>query len=453
MAARVVADRHRFAPEVAMSRRGKRQPARRLLAWLMALALILTVAAWTIPATPVGAQAATPAATGAAAGAPAATSGTPGTPTPTATATLTPTPTATLTELQARLALARTFLEGRDFDSAANLYAEIIEDTRGNPEALEGLRAALDGRAAIMATQMAPIPTEAPEPTATPEAATTLTSETRSKVLDVLATLLAALLLIGLLYLLAALLRWVLTALRELWYTRILPALGRRAVLPGFLIGQFGSLTGANESAVKLVPIALTEKLVAWKRLVHDKETTLELAPDLDLGAMSWLKIVWSWLLPRPRGYRVTGALLTSATGRHQLAVQRVNLSSNSVEHSRIFESPLPAPEEAYRDLAGEAAKWLMFPGDIEADPAVAEAKGFMDATTAPNTASAVFDQALEELLPVRQQVNQGLIDFADARSRLRRAEALVVELPSNSHLRTELTRVIADLRKAVPGG
>ncbi len=133
-----------------MSRRGKRLPARRLLAWLVALALVLSFAACTNQATPT--EAPSPVAA-----TPATTSGTPGsrrkhrrrscpgcrnardaggccrhsrvrrprtagTPAGTATAAPTPTPTATLTELQARLTLAKAYLDGKDYDSAATLY-------------------------------------------------------------------------------------------------------------------------------------------------------------------------------------------------------------------------------------------------------------------------------------------------------------------------------------------
>jgi hypothetical protein len=102
--------------------------------------------------------------------------------------------------------------------------------------------------------------------------------------------------------------------------------------------------------------------------------------------------------------------------------------------------------------MAGEAAKWLVAPGDMEADKAVAAAaRGVGDPS--PMAASEVFDEALNLLLPVRQQVNQGLVDYADARRRLAQAEAMIARLPSNSSLRAELTRVVEGLRKSVPTG
>jgi hypothetical protein len=102
--------------------------------------------------------------------------------------------------------------------------------------------------------------------------------------------------------------------------------------------------------------------------------------------------------------------------------------------------------------MAGEAAKWLVAPDDLEADNAVAAAaRGVGEPQPLP--ASQVFDEALNLLLPVRQQVNQGLVDFPDARRRLSQAEAMIARLPSNSSLRAELQRVIEGLRKSVPAG
>ena len=287
------------------------------------------------------------------------------------------------------------------------------------------------------------------------EKSETLASETRAKVSNFLALALAALLVVAILYLFSALLRWLLTALRELWYTRILPLLNRPAVAPGFLIGEFTNLAGTPaDSAAKVAPITITQKLIAWNQLVQDKLVPVEMAPDVDLGAMAWLKVLWSWILPRPaRGYRVNGTLLTGPAGLYQLAVQRTNLGRNSVDRTRLFESGLPSPSEAYVNMAEEAAKWLVLPADLEADAAVASAKGFTSTGANPSSASEVFDRALVTLLPVRQQVNQGQVDFPNARRRMSEAEAMVAQLPSESELRAELTRVIADLRKSVPGG
>lgn len=432
-----------------MNRRGMR-----LLAWLGVLALSLTLAVWSAAPTPAAAQTATPGAnTTAETGAtPEATAGTPGTPTPTFTPTLTPTPTATLTELQAQIVLAQAFLDGKDYDKAADLFANILEDHRGNPEALAGLQSALEGKAAQMATMMAPLPTQ--EPTTAPEVAVpTLTETTRSKLLDIGGTVLAALAVVILLYFVAALLRWLLAALRELWYTRILPLLKRPAVPPGFVIGVFTDSVGADAGgAARIVPLAMTEKLIAWNRLVQDKQVPVEMAPEVDLGPMAWIKVLWSWILPPARGYRVTGTLLKEAANTFALAVQRTELAHNSVDRSAIFENDAASAEEAFRLMAGEAAKWLIKPADMEADKAVAAARRAAGEATVLS-ASEVFDRALELLLPVRQQINQGLVDYPDARQRLRQAEAMIALLPNASELRTELTKVVGSLRKSVPGG
>jgi hypothetical protein len=264
---------------------------------------------------------------------------------------------------------------------------------------------------------------------------------------------LAAVAVLVMLYFLAALLRWSLAALRELWYVHILPLLNRPAVPPGILIGEFDNVMGGDAvGVVRIVPLAMTEKLIAWNRLVQDKQIPVEMAPDLELGPMAWIKVLWRWILPPPRGYRVSGALLNGPAGAFQLAVQRTDLGRNSIDRSTTFEQRSPSVEEAFRLMAGEAAKWLIEPADIEADQAVAAARRGAG-EGAVLSASDVFDQALDLLLPVRQQVDQGFVDFPDARRRLRQAEAMVAQLPNASELHAELMRVITGLHKAVPAG
>jgi hypothetical protein len=68
-------------------------------------------------------------------------------------------------------------------------------------------------------------------------------------------------------------------------------------------------------------------------------------------------------------------------------------------------------------------------------------------------TPSEVFDQALELLLPVRQQVYQGAVDFNFARKQLAEGEQLLTQLPDGSQLRGDLQGVVTDLRKSVPAG
>ncbi len=379
---------------------------------------------------------------------------TPGTPTPTATPTLTPTATPTLTDLQSRLLLANTYLQGRDYERAAQLFRGVAEEDRGNTEALAGLAAALEGSANEMATLMAPLPepTPLPQPTAvTP----TLADAAATKVREYAGSAIAVLLLIVALYLAAHLLRWLLAWLRELWYLRILPLLGRPAAEPGYLIGQFtNTLGGAGENAAALVPFALTDKLLAWNQLVQAKEAPVAAEPALDLGSMAWLKLFWRWILPAPRGYRVTGVLLPGARGAYRLAVQRIDLAHNNVERSATFELAGASPDVVYRDLAGEAAKWLVKPQDMEA--AAASMRGLRSTRLQGQpdvlSPSEIFDQALTLLLPVRQQVGQGAIDFGDARERLRQATELLADLPAESSLRADLEAVIADLHRQVPG-
>lgn len=428
-------------------------------AWLFAAPLILTLLTVALLASPALGQDATltPAQAAPVTETPAA-SVTPGTPTSTSTPTLTPTATPTLTELQSRLVLAQTYLAGKDYEQAATLFAAIAEEDRGNAEALAGLQAALDGKAMQLATLIAPPPTveatAAPAPAPTP--APTLRDAISAKLREFLGTAFAALAVVVSIYLLANAIRWLLQVLREAWYLRVLPLLKRPAIAPGYLIGEFTNGlgdTGAN--AVRLVPLAMTEKLLAWNQLIQAKEVPVEPEPQLDLGGMSWLKVLWAWILPAPRGYRVSGMLSLSNEGAYQLAVQRTSLARNSIDRSATFEKPGFSPDSAFRALAGEAAKWLVNPADIEASQAIVRGlrsvKGAEEAMQL--TPSEVFDQALELLLPVRQQVTAGAIDYADARGRLRSAESLLAQLPSGSGLRQELQAVVTDLRRSVPAG
>jgi hypothetical protein len=435
-----------------------------LPALLLVAALIL--AALTIPLAPAVAQTAEVTATEAPATTPGATpieatltltvTSTPGTPTATPTPTLTPTATPTLTALQAQLVLANAYLEGKDYAHAAALFAAIAELDRGNAEALAGLKAALDGQAAATATAMAPTPT--PEPPATPAPPkVTAMDAAWTKLADYGSTIVAGLLAVVLVYLLASAFRWLLYWLRELWLTRVRVLLRRSAILPGFLIGEFANgLEDGGANVPGIVSQALSEKLVMWNRLVHAKEVPVEPAPTLDLGGMGWLKILWSWILPPLRGYKVTGALLQSPTGAYQLSVQRTDLAHNRVDMSTTLEKRGASPETVFRAMAGEAAKWLVTPADMEASAAVVRGmravRGIGEEAMSL-TPSEIFDQALELLLPVRQQVNQGAIDFGYARKQLQDAEALLSQLPEGSQLRRDVQDVITDLRRAVPAG
>ena len=214
-------------------------------------------------------------------------------------------------------------------------------------------------------------------------------------------------------------------ALRELWHLRVLPIFQRPAVRPGLRIAKFADMRGdAGPEAANVVPQVIAETLNEWNQLVERAQIPIESAAGGDLGAMSWIKVLWHWLLPGPRGYEVTGTLLDGPAGVHRLVVQRAELTNNRIDRSATFENTAPTAE-AYRAMAGEAAKWLISPIDIEADRAVLAVRQTAG-EAAGVTSSAAFDQALEWLLPVRRQISQGQIDFGDARRRLQRAEAMI---------------------------
>ncbi len=376
------------------------------------------------------------------------------TPAPTNTPAPTPTATPTFTALQTQLALGQAYLDGKDFARAAAIFAAVVEADRGNPAALAGLKAALDGQAAAHATAAAPVVTPAPtEPPAAapPSAAATI----RAKLLDYASTALGGLLVVVLVYLAAAVLRWLLYWLREVWLLRVLPLFKRPAVAPGFLIGDFSNGLGADGANVPgIVTQALSEKLVQWNQLVHAKEVPVQPEATLDLGGMGWLKILWSWVLPPARGYKLTGALLQDAKGAYQLSIQRTDLAHNRVDMSTTLARRGASPEDAFQKLAGEAAKWLVSPADMAASDAMLRGMRSLrevGADAALLTPSEIFDEALNLLLPVRQQVNLGAIDFAFARKQLTDAEGLLLQLPAGSSLRSDLSGVIADLRRAVP--
>ncbi|MGQ9490710.1 MAG: hypothetical protein ACUVS6_08345 [Anaerolineae bacterium] len=421
------------------------------------IAVSLLSIALTLPAAFANAQTATPAVPVTEPGTPpAVTQPITDTVTPTPTPTLTPTATPTLTALQTKLTLAQTYLAGKEYDRAAELFAEVAEEDRGNAEALAGLKAALDGRAMMFATMVAPPPTPQPTPVPPPLPTPTLDKTIGARLQDYLGTTLAALVLVVLIYLLANAIRSALIAGREFWYLHVLPLLNRPAVAPGFLIGEFtNSLGDAGANAARVVPLAITEKLLAWNQLVQAKEVPVEPEPRLDLGGMSWLKVLWSWILPPPRGYKVTGTLMMNDQGLYQLAVQRTSLSRNIVDRSATFERPGASPDVVYRALAGEAAKWLVNPTDMEGSQAIADGMRAVKGSGAAAllTPSEIFDQALALLLPVRQQANAGAIDYVEARSRLRAAEGLVGRQPASAGVGPGLDKVIADLRRFVPAG
>ena len=425
---------------------------RRTRALQYALIATLMLAALIIPAT-VFAQDATAQPTGAQQ-TPAAAEVTPGTPAPTLTPAPTPTATPTFTALQNQLVLAQTYLDGKDFARAAALFAAVAEVDRGNAVALAGLKAALDGQG--VAAAPTPAPTSPPEAIAAPQpAAETAVSSVWSKLINYGSTVVASLFAVVLVYLLASALRWLLYGARELWLMRIRLLLRRPAVQPGFLIGEFINGLGDDSSNMpSIVTQALLEKLMQWNQLVQAREIPVEPSPALDLGGMGWLKIMWTWILPPARGYRVTGMLLQNPAGAYQLSVQRTALAHNRVDLSKTLEKRGASADGAFRAMASEIAKWLVSPADMAASAAVARgmsAKRDVGEAEVVLTPSEVFDQALELLLPVRQQVNQGAVDFNFARKQLAEGEQLLAQLPDASQLRGDLQGVVTDLRKSVP--
>ena len=418
-----------------------------LIATLMLAVLIIPAAVFAQDATaqPVGAQQT-----------PAATAATPGTPAPTLTPAPTATATPTFTALQNQLVLAQTYLDGKDFARAAALFAAAAEVDRGNTVALAGLKAALDGQA--VAAAPTPAPAATPEPTAATEPAVeSVAGSVWSKLSNYGSTVVAGLFAVVLVYLLASALRWLLYGVRELWLMRVRPWFRHPAVQPGFLIGEFANGLGDDAGSLPSIVVqALVEKLMQWNQLVQAREIPVEPAPALDLGGMGWLKIMWTWILPPARGYKVTGMLLHNPAGAYQLSVQRIVLAHNRVDLSKTLVKSGSAPDDAFRVMAGEIAKWLVSPADMAASEAVA--RGMRAMRDVPEAAvtltpSEVFDQALDLLLPVRQQVTQGAVDFSFARKQLADGEQLLTQLPAASQLRSDLQGVIADLRQSVPAG
>jgi hypothetical protein len=419
-----------------------------------ALIVTLMLAALIIPAT-VLAQDATVQPAGAQQ-TPAAAEVTPGTPAPTLTPAPTATATPTFTALQNQLVLAQTYLDGKDFARAAALFAAVAEVDRGNAVALAGLKAALDSQG--VAAAPTPAPTSPSEPIAAPQPAVeTAAGSVWSKLLNYGSTVVAGLFAVVLVYLLASALRWLLYGARELWLMRIRPWFRHPAVQPGFLIGEFANGLGDDSGNMpSIVTQALLEKLMQWNQLVQAREIPVEPSPALDLGGMGWLKIMWTWILPPARGYRVTGILLQNPAGAYQLSVQRTVLAHNRVDLSKTLEKRGASPDSAFRAMASEIAKWLVSPADMAASDAVARgmsAKRDVGEAEVMLTPSEVFDQALELLLPVRQQVNQGAVDFNFARKQLAEGEQLLTQLPDDSQLRGDLQGVVTDLRKSVPAG
>jgi hypothetical protein len=220
------------------------------------------------------------------------------------------------------------------------------------------------------------------------------------------------------------------------------------------LIGEFTDATGiAGFQGAKIVTQTLAEKLLEWNQLLQAKDIPVEPAPAIDLGSMSWIKVLWVWVMPPPRAFKLDGVLLGDQPGAYKLAVRRTDLSANSIDASYTFSSAKPVAEAAFQELAGAAARWAGHPCDIEASEAaqrgIRAVRG--EAEAAPLSADEVYQEAISLLLPVRQQLNLGAVDHADARDRLRQAEELLKDLPAGSGLYADLRAVVTDLNRALP--
>ena len=279
---------------------------------------------------------------------------TPGTPAPTLTPAPTPTATPTFTALQNQLVLAQTYLDGKDYAHAAALFAAVAEVDRGNAVALAGLKAALDGQA--VAAAPTPAPAATPEPIAAPQpAAETAASSVWSKLINYGSTVVAGLIAVVLVYLLAS--AFPLAALRAARAVAdARPALVPPSCRPARLFDRRvrQRVGRRRRQCAEHRAQALVEKLMQWNQLVQAREMPVEPAPALDLGGMGWLKIMWTWILPPARGYKVTGMLLQNPAGAYQLSVQRTALAHNRVDLSKTLEKRGASPDGAFRAMASE---------------------------------------------------------------------------------------------------
>jgi hypothetical protein len=274
------------------------------------------------------------------------------------------------------------------------------------------------------------------------------------------AAVLPFLLIVLALYVLSQALRWIMFAVREFYYLKVFPFFRRPAQARPFLMGEFTDETGMDGfPGTRVVTQRITEKLLAWNQLVQAREIAIEPAPRVELGGMAWIKVLWTWLVPPPRAYKIDGALMGNQLGAYRLMIRRTDLSTNSVHASRTFETAVGVPEVAFQGMAELAAKWLCYPRDIQATAAVTRGMRVAEAGGAgggaaegvSSSASEIYDAVLDLLLPVRQQINLGAVDYADARARLRGADGLLRVLPEGSPLYVDLKVVIADLSRSVP--
>ncbi len=408
-----------------------------------ALALLTLLALTALFVPPALAQTAAPATA-----TPAAT----GTPAPTRTPAPTPTATPTLTMRQSQLLLAQTYLDGGDYAAAVKLFAALAEQNPGDPTAVPGLKAALGAQATATAAASAAKPTAPPPaPTPAPTFGSTFTRQLR----DFTGTGLAALVFILLLYLTSKVIRWLFVQLREVWWTRtggVFDRIRKQPIPPGYYVGDFADATGDTSfPGGKVVAQVLTENLVQWHQAVMPEAPAVEPAPSLDLSGMSWVRLLWSWILPPPRVYRVTGTLLGQKSGPYELAISRTSLVKNRVDVSRTLGpaggAPI-APEQAIRELATKALAWILDPLAAAAMDATERArltpKGLAPLSLTPTQA---MQEAMRLVILARQQLARAPADKAAVQGSLADTERALVALPADSTLRDQLQAAINELR------
>jgi hypothetical protein len=366
-----------------------------------------------------------------------------GTPTPTRTPTIIPSPTPTFTALEARLALARAYLDGGDFQNAIAIYSAIALEDRGNPEALAGLNEALAAQAGATATAAAPAPTVAP-PTPEPAPEPGFAETFAARLSSFTATALALGLAIGLAYVALRVVRWLAGWLRDLWLMRVRPLLGRPPVPPSIAVSEFVDATGQTDYVEpEIVASTIEETLVHWNAAVPPALATPVHTRPLDRAGLNWLGALWARVSPPPRTHLVTGLLLGQEPGPYCLSVERLDLRTNEVDASRTFESAGGPPAQAFRDMAAMAAYWLRDPHAMQASPEL----------LASATAAGAADAVVKLLIPVRQQALAKRVDYATAPRALDEAQALVNTLPAGSSLRDDLQAAVDDLRRQVQPG
>ncbi len=375
-----------------------------------------------------------------------------GTATVTRTPTLTPTTTPTLTMLQARLGVAHAYSAGGEYAKAAEIYAAVALEDRGNEEALTGLDTALKAQAASTATAQAHVPT--PQVQATPESvrppyAATFWQELR----DLIAVALAAVGVVLLVYLSARGLRWLLSVVRELWFTRV----KRPPVQPGFVIGDFQNATGDDSlQGPQIVGQALTEQLVRWNEAVPAELRQAVRVDALQIAGLGWLRTLWRQVFLPERAFRVSGVLLGKQPGPYRLSVDRLDLRSGAVDASYTFETNADprGPAQAFRELATTAAFWLRDPAGMQAFPQAMGAPSRAPADQAPGPPGPIqlAGEALKLLAVVRHSI-RGAVDYSVQPRSLNDAQGLIERLPEKSSLRQALQSSLDDLRRQVQPG